>query len=448
MQGFKFVMNYSFVDFFLDPVLRAPTIGSILMCIASSMVGVVVLLRKRSLIGESLSHASYPGIAMGVIVGSVLFSHDSSALSISVLLLAFLSSLLGVAIVNFLEKKLAVRDDAALCFVLSVFFGLGVLISSRLQTTHALWYRQVQSFLYGQTATMQDVHIYIYLVLCLFTAVIMMLFIREIEILLFDRGFGKSIGLPVKAIEGIITILTVSAVVIGIRSVGVVMMAGMLIAPALAARFLTDSFKYLFLIASLIGAVSAFFGNYLSVVLPSIFFSAHLSLPTGPMILLCSSFFCFMALLFSPKKGLFKRMLRAYRFRRNCQIDHFLKYLWKEGGKVPADVKAICHNCHVRFSKGFSILQRLKRKGLTLTVDGSIFLTEKGRKKAERIVRLHRLWELYLVHLGCNKDKVHASAEEMEHVLTPEIERQLTFMLDNPRFDPHNQPIPTSEDAL
>jgi manganese/zinc/iron transport system permease protein len=216
----------------------------------------------------------------------------------------------------------------------------------------------------------------------------------------------------------------------------------MLIAPALSARFLTKRLSSLFWVAAIVGALSGFLGNVFSLHLPTLFSLGHVALPTGPMILLSASSFCFAALLFSPEKGLLKRICRAYRFRRNCQMDNFLKYLWKEGGRVVASTPFLSSSCHIIGSSRFSLMHRLKRKGLILIWEGSICLTEKGRQKAERIVRLHRLWELYLVQLGCSKDKVHASAEEMEHVLTPEIEAQLMRMLDNPEFDPHNQPIP------
>ena len=156
-------MDYSFFDFFTDPVLRAPTLGSIFMCLSSSLAGVVVLLKKRSLLGESLSHAAYPGIALGVVLLAPFFSPSSEGFSLAILGCAFVSSLIGMLVIDILQKKFRVKDDAALCFVLSSFFGLGVLIVSRIQTTHALWYKQVQAFLYGQTATMRVVHVWIYL---------------------------------------------------------------------------------------------------------------------------------------------------------------------------------------------------------------------------------------------------------------------------------------------
>ncbi|MCX6991149.1 MAG: metal ABC transporter permease [Chlamydiae bacterium] len=434
-------MNYSLVDFFTDPVLRAPTLGSIFMCLSSSLAGVIVVIRKRSLLGESLSHASYPGIALGVTLLASFFSPSSDGFAIAVLFCAFISSLLGMLLIDLLQKRFSVKDDAALCFVLSSFFGLGVLIASRIQTTHALWYKQVQGFLYGQTATMQDIHIVIYAALLFVTISVVVLLYREIQMLIFDKAFGQSIGINFRLVEIVILLLTVLAIVIGIRSVGIVMMAGMLIAPALAARQLTQSLKFTFLISGIIGALSGFLGNYFSVMIPYYLHAEKLSLPTGPMILLVASFICLLALLFAPQKGLITRMLRVIKFRRNCQLENILKALWKDESRG-VTLKEVSSMQNLSSIIAFLRVRKLASKGWLDFINKRYFLSTRGKSKAREIVRLHRLWELYLVHLGAAKDKVHASAEEMEHVLTPDLEKQLTELLNDPLKDPHDQPIP------
>jgi len=434
-------MNYSLVDFFTDPVLRAPTLGSIFMCLSSSLAGVIVVIRKRSLLGESLSHASYPGIALGVTLLASFFSPSSDGFAIAVLFCAFISSLVGMLLIDLLQKRFSVKDDAALCFVLSSFFGLGVLIASRIQTTHALWYKQVQGFLYGQTATMQDIHIVIYAVLLLVTGSLIVLLYRDIQMLIFDKAFGQSIGINFRLVEIVILFLTVLAIVIGIRSVGIVMMAGMLIAPALAARQLTQSLKFTFLISGIIGALSGFLGNYFSVMIPYYLHAEKLSLPTGPMILLVASFICLLALLFAPQKGLITRMMRVVKFRRNCQLENILKALWKDLGRG-VTLKEVSSMQNLSLSIALLRIRKLSSKGWLDCTNKRYCLSSSGEVKAREIVRLHRLWELYLVHLGAAKDKVHASAEEMEHVLTPDLEKQLTDLLNDPLKDPHDQPIP------
>ncbi len=82
-------------------------------------------------------------------------------------------------------------------------------------------------------------------------------------------------------------------------------------------------------------------------------------------------------------------------------------------------------------------------------VKGSWELSSEGSVRAKRIVRLHRLWEVYLVdYLGQNKERVHAMAEHIEHILTPDLERELTLLLKNPLLDPHQQPIPEDDESI
>lgn len=401
--------------FFTDPVLRAPTLGCMLMCLASSLVGVIVFLRKRSLVGETLSHASYPGVVLSVL----LFSFSEDFLAFGVLVGAFATSLLGFKTIVFLERRMKVSSDAALTFVLSTFFGFAILIASRLQVTHALWYKQAQLFLYGQAATMTDIHVAIYALLACATILFILLVYRHLEAVLFDRDFSMSIDIRTKFISNATLFLLALAIVIGIRSVGVVLMSGMLIAPAVAARQFTHRLSTLFIFAGLFGLISGFLGNYLSVVLPN----GEYSLPTGPMILLSAGSLCILSLLFAPQSGLAVRFFRIRRFKTQCQMENALKTLWRFG---------------TRPSPWMCWWLKQRR-----WVDGNFQLTPLGSKRAERIIRLHRLWEVYLVdYMGQGVEKVHRNAEELEHLMTKELEEELTELLADPKQDPHQQPIP------
>ena len=91
---------------------------------------------------------------------------------------------------------------------------------------------------------------------------------------------------------------------------------------------------------------------------------------------------------------------------------------------------------------------RLSLNGWVVQEEGGYILSKDGKIKASQVVRFHRLWEVYLVHLGQSREKVHASAEEMEHVITPELEKSLSEYLNYPKVDPHSQPIPSSEAPL
>ena len=394
-----------------------------LMCFASGLVGVVVFLRKRSLIGETLSHAAFPGVVIGVFISALLVPFSDQLIALAILCGAFLFAFLGLKALNFLETRVHVKADSALCFVLASFFGLGILIASRLQQSYPLWYKQALIFLYGQAATMTNMHVLIYACFALVILGFILYFYRYLEAVNFDPSFSETLGIRSKRLDDMMFFLIVLAIVVGIRSVGVVLMAGMLIGPAVAARPLTNQLSYHFALAGLFGIVSGFLGNYLSVVIPN----GAYSLPTGPTILIISSLFCFLSLLFSPRSGLIIRYLRMRRFSFQCAVENALKSLWKG------------ERSH---STPFIRWQLRHKKW----IDQEGKLTPIGKAAAEKIIRLHRLWEVYLVdYMGQKVEKVHRTAEELEHLMSPELERELTELLHNPRHDPHHQPIPSME---
>ena len=385
-----------------------------LMCFASALVGVIVVLRKRSLIGETLSHASFPGVVIGIGIASLLLPFRDEFVSLAVLSGATLFATLGLKTLEKLETRLHVKPDAALCFVLASFFGFGILLASYMQKANPLWYKQALIFLYGQAATMTNEHVKTYGLLSLLIASFILYSYRYLELVNFDASFAETLGIRSKRLDQIVFFLIVLAIVVGIRSVGVVLMSGMLIGPAITARPLTQKLSHQLILAGFFGLCSGFLGNY---------FSVLLSLPTGPTILLVSSTLCLLSLLFAPKSGLIIRHIRMKTFQFQCCVENALKALWK--GDPTKTSRRIQKQL---FKKGW-----IDSKGLT----------KAGKEAAEKIVRLHRLWEVYLVdYLGQKAEKVHQTAEELEHLMSPELERQLTEILNNPRHDPHHQPIP------
>lgn len=441
------------VSFFIDPVLRAPTIGCMLMSVAAAMVGVIVFLRKQSLVGEALSHASYPGVMIGVLIAGIFGLRESDDLLLSLLILigAFFTALMGLYVIHFLERKIKVPSDAALCFVLSAFFGLGLTLASQIQFIHTNLYKQALTYLFGQVATMTDWHIFIYGFLALIVVLMVFAFYKELQVITFDRQYAKSLGIRVRYIDTFLFIIIVLAVVIGIRSVGVVLMSAMLIAPAAAARQFTNHLLVLFLIAAGVGLISGFLGNYLSVEISLSLLerypSSRLTLPTGPVIVLVATSICLLSLLFAPKRGLFLRLFRVARFRYRCLIENLLKAIWRHSPAGPLSLKEIekyqaLPGWYIHF-----ILWRMIRNGWIQEITPNYYqLTPDGKYRAAKIVRLHRLWEVYLAdYLGVGAERVHRNAEEMEHIITPELEKQLTSLLKDPKKDPHHQPIPPKE---
>ena len=371
------------MNLFTDPVVAAPMWGCLLMGVASALVGVLIYVRRRSLVGETLSHAAYPGI----VLSALLMSSPWAAL-----LGASLSGLLGLYFVQVLERRFRVSSDTALCFVLSTFLGVGVLLASRMQFTEPVAFQKVQALLYGQAATMLIVHVYGYALLTLAIVLFILIFRRALQVVNFDRDFSKVCGLSVTVIDGLTMGVIVLATVMGIRSVGVVLMAGMLIAPAVAARPFVNSFGKMLSVSVLMGLAMGFFGMLASV---------ETKMPTGPMIILVATGI----VLLSAGQSLVRRLVRRSAFKVKCIEENVLKYLYKGGAF--SELAEVMH------------VSRLFLRVLLWNLSDCIqqgALTELGKKRAQRIVRLHRLWEVYLVtQLDVLAEDVHRSAEEMEH---------------------------------
>lgn len=437
-------------DYFTDPVLRAPTIASMFMCLSAALIGVIVFLRKESLIGEALSHASYPGVVLGIMVVGFLFGDQDLPFftSAAILIGALFSALFGAWMIKLLQEKGKVSQDASLCFILSSFFGIGILFASDVQFSYSYLYKQIQVYFYGQSATMTDIHILIYGILASAVILTIIFFQKEITIVTFDRRFAESVGINARLIDQIFFLTLVLSVIIGIRSVGVVLMSAMLIAPATAARQYTNRLSFLFGLAATFGVLSALFGTILSVesskILALHYPQDRLVLPSGPMIVLVATSICLISLLFAKERGVLRRFFRSLKFSRECAIENLLKAIWRHG---PKDKISFSTLKKVQANSNFYLnylLSKLCSQGwLVKTADGRYLLTPDGVLRAQHIVRLHRLWEVYLSdYLGVGKEKIHRNAEEMEHIITPEIERELTALLNDPKKDPHHQPIP------
>ncbi len=397
-------------------------IGTLLMSISSSLVGCIVLLRRRSLIGETLSHAAFPGILVGVFILSLMTSNASDWMFLAMTGGGFLFSLLGLKCVSWMETKWKVKSDSALTFVLAAFMGWGVLLASVLQKAHPIGYRQSLLYLYGQAATMTSDQALLYGSFASILSIFLVLFYSRIKLINFDSIFAQSLGLRYKPLETATFLLIVIAIILGIRSVGVVLMAGMLIGPAVAARPWSRRFSTMLVISSCFGLASALLGNILSFKLSS----GQFTFPTGPMILLSSSFLCIVSLLIAPRSGLLVRLVQVQFFRFRCRMENGLKLVWKKP------------NLKTELSPFIKLSLRMKG---WISKEGA--LTPKGELAAQKIVRLHRLWEVYLVeYLGQNVEKVHRTAEELEHLFSPALEKELTLLLNNPLKDPHEQPIP------
>jgi len=422
---------------FQDVNIRYVALGTVLLGASSAIVGCFTFLRKKALVGDTIAHSILPGICLSFIIFK---TKDPLML----LLGAMISGWISVYLVDYISAKSKIKPDTAIGLVLSVFFGIGILLLTHIQHSGNAAQAGLDKFLFGKAASLVQNDVLTFGIVSILLIGTIILFFKQFSLVSFDVNFAKTIGLPVRMFEILLSTLTVLAVAIGIQTVGVVLMAAMLITPAAAARFWTDKLKVMIVIAAIIGAFSGLFGAFISYTAPS--------MPTGPWIVVVLSFIAIGSLLIAPKNGVISKMKRQQKNKQKILEDNILKILYKLGEKENnyfknRSITTLKNQREIPKKKFLRGLKVLKKKNQVAHINDQWALTEEGKKAGMRIVRIHRLWELYLTtYLRIAPDHVHEDAETIEHIITPEMELKLARLLDFPEKDPHHTEIPYKKD--
>jgi manganese/zinc/iron transport system permease protein len=284
-----------------DYTLRTVALGTAVLGLVSGTLGAFAFLRRQSLIGDAISHAALPGVVLAFMVTGV---KGPAVLMAG----AAIAGIAGVLLVIAVTRSTRIKQDAALGIILSVFFGFGLMLLTFLQRDPNARQAGLNHFLFGQAATLLAGDV---LVMTLFggaALVLLLLFWKEFKLLSFDRDFGASLGFPMPALEVLITLLLVVAIVIGLQAVGVVLMSAMIVAPAAAARQWTDRLGWMVVLSGLFGAVAGVTGTAIS--------SLANGLSTGPVIVLCISAIAAGSLLFGSSRGIVWAWARRWRNRQ------------------------------------------------------------------------------------------------------------------------------------
>jgi manganese/zinc/iron transport system permease protein len=288
-------------DILFDYTLRNVALGSALLGVVSGVLGTFAVLRRQGLLGDTLAHSALPGVCVAFLLTD---SKDPLVLLAGAAVSGLISTIFMLVIVG--QSRLS--EDTALGVVLSVFFGVGILMLTYISKQNNANQAGLDKFLFGQAATLVASNVRNLAILGGIALLVVAVLYKEFKLLTFDPAFAASIGFNTNLLAVAMTSLIVVAVVIGLQTVGVVLMAAMLIGPAAAARQWTDR------LATMI-ALSAFFGA-LSGVLGAVLSFKQDRLPTGPMIILSLTAFVVISLGFAPARGLVWQYLRQRRNRR------------------------------------------------------------------------------------------------------------------------------------
>ena len=402
-----------------DANVRFVLLGSLLIGATGGLLGSFAVLRKRSLVGDALAHAALPGVAVAFML--------SGSKSLPVLILgATIAGVIGVLLIQLIVNFTRIKADSAIGIVLSVFFGVGIVLLTHIQRTSAGNQSGLDKFLFGQAAAIVDDDLVVMSLLAAFIILAVLLLYKEFKVLIFDSGFMQSMGFSARLVDLALMGLIVLTVMVGLQAVGVVLIAAMLITPAVAARFWTERLHSMVLLSTVFGACSGMAGTFLSSLAPRI--------PTGPvMVLVATGLFC-MSALFGPRRGLVARRLRERGNRQRESIHHLLRAcveLEERTGRTAFPREELIDELQWPPRRLRSQVAALQRQGLLARVEGGWQLTGSGWQEGLFVVKSHRLWEHYLVYRDIlTTDHVDRPADEVEHLLTPEIIADLEQLLE------------------
>ena len=292
---------------FKDYTFQTVALGSAILGLLSGVLGSFAVLRKQSLLGDGVSHAALPGVILAFVLTG---SKNTEVLLLGALISGLIATLFIISIV----KHTRIKFDSALALVMSVFFGFGLVLLTFVQKIPNSNQAGLKRFIFGQASTLlkRDV---IFMMLCgVILLFLVLLFWKEFKLFIFDMEYARSLGFPANRINLLLSFMIVMAIIIGLQTVGVILMSAMLIAPAVAARQWTDRLWIMVMLSAVFGAVSGILGTIAS--------SLTAKLPTGPAIVVFISSIVIFSILFAPGRGIIQKILH----RKN------LKQLIKNNG--------------------------------------------------------------------------------------------------------------------
>ncbi len=416
-----------------DPAVRYALAGTALLGVACGLLGGFLVVRRMALVGDALSHAVLPGVALG-------FLWNMSKDPVAIFVGATIAGLLGTGTVFLITRTTRLKEDSALGMVLAGFFGAGLCLMSMFQRLPSGGKAGIDKFLFGQAAALGPGDVRLMAVVTLLVVMVLGVAYKEFLLVSFDPGFAQVSALPTRWLQHLLMLLLAFSVVIALQAVGVVLVSAMLITPAATAYLLTDRMHRLLLIGALLGLVSGVSGAFFSFL--------GTNLPTGPFMVLSASGLFVLAFFLSPSRGLVPRWWRSRGQRVRIARENTLKAVYQilEDEAFRRDsisLRELAEKRRVTLEAAGGEARSLRRAEFATLDDETVCLTPSGWQRAAAIVRNHRLWELYLTHAAqVAPDHVHDDAEKIEHVLGEDAVRQLERRLQFADTDPHGKPIP------
>lgn len=267
---FEALFQYEFLQ---NALLTAVIVG-----VVSGVIGSFIILRGMSLMGDAISHAVLPGVAMSYMLGT------------SYIIGASVFGLMAAGLIEFVNQKSKLKTDTAIGIVFSSFFALGIIMISKADSSTNL-----TAILFGNVLSVTKHDILLTSIVGIGVLLFVGIFYKELQITSFDPTMAQAYGLNVKALHYALVFALTLVAVTSLQTIGTVLIVALLITPAATAYLLTNRLSIMILLSAIFGAVSAVIG---------LFFSYSFNYPSGATIVLTAAFFFMLSFIFSPKQGI------------------------------------------------------------------------------------------------------------------------------------------------
>ena len=339
-------------------------IGAALLGFSAGSSGTFLFLRKRALVCDAVAHATLPGVGIAFIV-MVSLGGDGRSL-VGLLLGSAITAWVGLFLIEWIARHTRLAEDAAIGAVLGVFFGVGIVLLTIIQSMSSGRQAGLEGFLLGSTAGMLFQDAVVIAIGGSLAVLATWLMRRPMTLVAFDSEYAAAIGYDVRRVDLLMMGIVMGVTVIGLKLVGLILIVAMLIIPAVTARFWTERSGNVIWIAGAVGGASGYLGAVISASAPA--------LPTGPIIVLVAAGCFVFSLLFAPVRGVLAAVIRHRRFQARVHRRQGLLAL------------AAQHPIREAYT-----LRLLRHEGL-VRADG--VPTKTGRAQAAKIARDERRWDI------------------------------------------------------
>jgi len=421
-------------------------LAGMLCAVAASLPGNFLLLRRMSLLGDAISHAILPGLAVAFFISE---SRSSWPMFVGAVIVGILTAFFTEWIRDFGD----VDEGASMGVVFTTLFAIGLVLIVQ-AADHVdldpgcVLYGAIEMTPYDLISVGGTEIPRVVVVLGAVTIVnllFVLLFYKELKLSAFDPALSTSVGFNARLMHYLLMVIVAVTAVASFESVGNILVVAMFVVPPATAYLLTERLGMMIFLSAIIAMLSAQLGHLSAVIVPHAF--EFRSTSTSGMMALCAGLLFFVASLVSPRNGVFVRIVRRQKLAMRILSEDMIALLYRMDERS--------HNCMVSAEKLSSsllsrpwmtawLINRHVRTGHAIRSESGYQLTDAGRQLGSVLVRSHRLWEQYLVaEGGVAMDRIHGQAEQLEHFTNRELRDRLDEVTAAPTTDPHGSRIPS-----